>query len=328
LRLHYRADHRDAEGEMASGAGYEASTGRICEGRVAVVTGAGRGIGRGHALELARQGAKVVVNDLGSEVDGHGATIATAQQVADEISALGGEAVANGDDISTSAGAEGLIEAAVDAFGELHAVVNNAGILRDRMLINLTEDDWDAVMAVHLKGTFLTTRAAARWWRDRAKEGRDNDARVVNTSSVSGLFGNVGQSNYGAAKAGIAAFTIIASMELERYGITVNAVSPSARTRMITPRGQERMAAPEDAGAFDAYSPDHIAPLAAWLASSYSAGVTGRVFNVHGGRISVLEGWHEGPTVDKGTRWEPAELTDVIPGLVTSAAPNVDLRVR
>jgi NAD(P)-dependent dehydrogenase (short-subunit alcohol dehydrogenase family) len=301
---------------------------RICEGRVAVVTGAGRGIGRGHALELARQGAKVVVNDLGSEVDGQGATIATAQQVVDEITAAGGEAVANGDDISTGEGAEGLVKSALDAFGDLHVVVNNAGILRDRMLINLSEDDWDLVMAVHLKGTFLTTKAAANLWRERAKSGHENHARVINTSSVSGLFGNVGQSNYGAAKAGIAAFTIIASMELERYGITVNAVSPSARTRMITPRGQERMAAPVEEGSFDAYSPDNIAPLVAWLASPYSSGITGRVFNVHGGRISVLEGWHEGPTVDKGTRWEPGELTDVLPGLVEKAAPNVDLRAR
>lgn len=301
---------------------------RICEGRVAVVTGGGRGIGRGHALELARQGAKVVVNDLGAEVDGEGATIATAQQVVDEITAAGGEAVANGDDISTGAGAEGLIKAALDAFGDLHAVVNNAGILRDRMLVNLSEDDWDAVMAVHLKGTFLTTRAAANLWRERSKSGATNDARIINTSSVSGLFGNVGQSNYGAAKAGIAAFTIIASMELARYGVTVNAVSPSARTRMITPRGQERMAAPSDQDSFDAYSPDNIAPLAAWLASPFSSAVTGRVFNVHGGRISILEGWHEGPTVDKGRRWEPGELTEILPQLVENAVPNVDLRAR
>jgi len=298
---------------------------RICEGRVAVVTGGGRGIGRGHALELARQGAKVVVNDLGAEVDGQGGTVATAQQVVDEIVSAGGQAVASGDDISRTSGAEALVQGALDAFGDLHVVVNNAGILRDRMLVNLSEDDWDAVMAVHLKGTFLTTQAAARVWRERSKEGPPVDARVVNTSSVSGLFGNVGQSNYGAAKAGIAAFTIIASMELSRYGVTVNAVSPSARTRMITPRGQERMAAPAGP-AFDSFAPDNIAPLVAWLASPLSAGITGRVFNVHGGRISVLEGWHEGPTVDKGDRWEPGELTEVVPDLVARATPNVDLR--
>jgi len=297
---------------------------RICEGRVAVVTGAGRGIGRGHALELARQGARVVVNDLGAEVDGTGASVSAAQRVVDEITGAGGEAVAHTGDVSTAAGADSLVQAALDAFGDLHAVVNNAGILRDKMIVNLGDHDWDAVLGVHLRSTFLTTRAAARLWRERSKAGRDNDARVVNTSSVSGLFGNVGQSNYGAAKAGIAAFTIIAAMELGRYGVTVNALSPSARTRMITPRGQERMAAP-DSG-FDAYAPENVAPLATWLASPYSAGVTGRVFNVHGGRISVLEGWHEGPTVDKQARWEPGELTEVVPGLVEQARPNVDLR--
>lgn len=313
---------------MATADRNTARTDRICHGRVAVVTGGGRGIGRGHALELARQGAQVVVNDLGSDVDGQGATVATAQQVVDEIVAAGGEAVANGDDISTQAGAEGLVQTALDAFGDLHVLVNNAGILRDRMMVNLSEEDWDSVMAVHLKGTFLTTRAAARLWRERSKAGQANDDRVINTSSVSGLFGNVGQSNYGAAKAAIAAFTIITSMELARYGVTVNAVSPSARTRMITPRGQERMAAPADGSSFDTYSPDNVAPLVAWLASPFSASVTGRVFNVHGGRISVLEGWREGPTVDKGSRWEPGELIEVLPGLVESAAANVDLRTR
>jgi NAD(P)-dependent dehydrogenase (short-subunit alcohol dehydrogenase family) len=300
---------------------------RICEGRVAVVTGAARGIGRGHALELARQGARVVVNDVGADVDGRGASISPAQEVVDEILASGGAAVVNGDDVSTAAGADGLIKTALDAFGDLHIVINNAGILRDRMIINLSEDDWDGVFAVHLKGTFLTTRAAGQLWRERAKAGQANDARIINTSSVSGLFGNIGQANYGAAKAGIAAFTIIAAMELERYGVTVNALSPSARTRMITPRGQERMALRHEDD-FDAYAPDNVAPLAAWLASPHAAGVTGRVFNVQGGRISVLEGWHEGPTVDKGSRWDPAELTDVVPGLVGRAAPNVDLRAR
>ena len=297
---------------------------RICEGRVAVVTGAGRGIGRGHALELAYQGAKVVVNDLGGEVDGSGGSASAASQVVDEIEAAGGEAVVNGDDVSSPEGADRLIRTAIETFGGIDIVVNNAGILRDRVIVNLSEDDWDAVMAVHLRGTFLTTRQAARYWRERAKSGEENDARVINTSSVSGLFGNVGQSNYGAAKAGIAAFTIIASQELERYGVTVNAVSPAARTRMITPRGQERMSPKE--GTFDAYAPENVAPLVAWLASPQSAGVTGRVFNVHGGRISVLEGWHEGPTVDKGDRWDPEELTAILPDLVAKAAPNVDLR--
>jgi len=298
---------------------------RICAGRIAIVTGAGRGIGRGHALELARQGAKVVVNDLGADVDGQGTTVTVAQTVVDEIVAAGGEAVANGDDISTPSGAQGLVQTALDAFGGLHVLVNNAGILRDRMMINVSEDDWDAVIAVHLKGTFLTSKYASRYWREQSKNGRETDARIINTSSVSGLFGNVGQSNYGAAKAGIAAFTIITSLELARYGVTVNAVSPSARTRMITPRGQERMTA-KDGEAFDTYAPENIAPLVAWLASTLSAGVTGRVFNVSGGRISVLEGWREGPTVTQDRRWEPGELTEIVPDLVAAAAPNVDLR--
>jgi NAD(P)-dependent dehydrogenase (short-subunit alcohol dehydrogenase family) len=293
---------------------------------VAVVTGAGRGIGRGHAVELAYQGAKVVVNDLGAEVDGVGGSVTPAQEVVNEITAAGGEAVVNGDDVSTEAGAERLIQTAVETFGGIDVVVNNAGILRDRVIINLSVDDWDSVLAVHLRSTFLTTRTAARYWRERSKSGEENDARIINTSSVSGLFGNPGQSNYGAAKAGIAAFTVIGALELARYGVTVNALSPSARTRMITPGGQERMAAPAEADKFDTYSADNIAPLCAWLASPFSAGVTGRVFNVSGGRISVLEGWVEGPTVDKGDRWDPAELTDILPDLVAQARPNTNLR--
>jgi NAD(P)-dependent dehydrogenase (short-subunit alcohol dehydrogenase family) len=296
----------------------------ICEGRVVVVTGAGRGIGKGHALELGYQGAKVVVNDLGAEVDGKGASASAASEVVDEIVANGGQAVVSGDDVSSPDGAARIIRTAVETFGGLDGVVNNAGILRDRMLINISDDDWDAVMAVHLRGTFLMTREAARYWRERTKGGEENDGRVINTSSVSGLFGNVGQSNYGAAKAGIAAFTIIASLELARYGVTVNAISPAARTRMITPGGQERMS--PKSGEFDQFAPDNVAPLVTWLASAHSKAVTGRVFNVSGGRISVLEGWHEGPTVDKHDRWDPAELTDVVPDLVAQAAPNVDLR--
>jgi NAD(P)-dependent dehydrogenase (short-subunit alcohol dehydrogenase family) len=297
---------------------------RICEGRVAVVTGAARGIGRGHALELARQGAKVVVNDLGGEVTGQGGSVTPAQEVVDEIRAAGGEAIVNGDSVASEAGAERLIQQAIDTFGTIDVVVNNAGILRDRVIVNLSEDDWDAVLAVHLMGTFLTTRAAARYWREKAKGGEENDARIINTSSVSGLFGNPGQSNYGAAKAGIAAFTVIGSLELARYGVTVNALSPAARTRMITPGGQERMSPKENE--FDAFAPENVAPLCAWLASPLSAGITGRVFNVSGGRISVLEGWHEGPTVDKGDRWEPEELTGVVPDLVAQAQGNVVVR--
>jgi NAD(P)-dependent dehydrogenase (short-subunit alcohol dehydrogenase family) len=292
----------------------------ICEGRVVVVTGAGRGIGRGHAIEFARQGAKVVVNDLGADVDGTGGSTGPAGEVVDEIRSMGGEAVANGDDVSQGKGAQHVIEDALTAFGTLDVVVNNAGILRDRMLINMTEDDWDGVMSVHLKGTFLMSHYAAVHWRERAKQGLDNDARIINTSSPSGLFGNVGQSNYGAAKAGIAAFTIITAVELGRYGVTVNAISPSARTRMTE---QGRIGAtkfgPDE---FDPFAADNVAPLVVWLGSAQSASVTGRVFSVRGGRVGVLEGWREGPFADKEARWDPAELGTVVSGLVADAATN------
>jgi NAD(P)-dependent dehydrogenase (short-subunit alcohol dehydrogenase family) len=300
---------------------------RICEGRVVIVTGAGRGIGRGHAIEFARQGAKVVVNDLGAEVDGTGASSGPAGEVVDEIRGAGGEAVANGDDVSDWEGAQRLVNAAVESFGGLDVLVNNAGILRDRMLVNMTDDEWDAVIRVHLRGTFAPARWAATYWRERAKEGLANDARIINTSSSSGIYGNPGQTNYGAAKAGIAAFTVIAAMELGRYGVTVNAVAPGALTRMtenlggMSSRAAERR--PED---FDATHPDNIAPLVVWLASPEASGITGRVFNVAGGRISVAEGWHAGPGVDKGDRWDPTELGAVIPGLVAEAAPNADMR--
>jgi NAD(P)-dependent dehydrogenase (short-subunit alcohol dehydrogenase family) len=298
----------------------------ICEGRVVIVTGAGRGIGRGHAIEFARQGAKVVVNDLGSEVDGSGASTGPAGAVVDEIRGMGGEAVVNGDDVSDWEGAQRLVNAAVTSFGRLDVLVNNAGILRDRMLVNMTEAEWDDVIRVHLRGTYGPAKWAATYWRERAKEGVANDARIINTSSSSGIYGNPGQTNYGAAKAGIAAFTVIAAMELGRYGVTVNAVAPGALTRMTENLGMGTRAAerrPED---FDASHPDNIAPLVVWLGSSESSGVTGRVFNVAGGRISVAEGWHAGPMVDKGDRWEPSELGAVIPGLVAEAAPNADQR--
>ncbi|SEN48135.1 SDR family oxidoreductase [Nonomuraea pusilla] len=284
----------------------------IVEGRVVIVTGAARGIGRGHALEFARQGAKVVVNDLGAEVDGTGSSDAAARVVA-EIEAMGGEAVVNGEDVSDFEGAARLVRAAIDRFGDLHVLVNNAGILRDRMLVNMSPDEWDAVIRVHLRGTFAPLRHAASYWRAKAKAGEPVDARVINTTSSSGIYGNPGQANYGAAKAGIAALTIIAAKELERYGVTVNAVAPAALTRMtenLIPAGVK--------GA----DPDDIAPLVVWLASREARGVTGRVFNARGGAISVAEGWHAGPGVDKGGRWDPSELGAVIPGLVEKAAQN------
>src|SRR5438309_153562 len=237
----------------------------ICEGRVVVVSGAGRGIGREHALEFARQGAKLVVNDLGAEVDGSGSSTGPAGEVVEEIRAMGGEAVANGDDIADWEGAQRLVNTAVETFGGLDVLVNNAGILRDRMLVNMTEEEWDAVIRVHLKGTFCTTRWAAAYWRERTKAGEANDARVINTSSGSGLYGNPGQSNYGAAKAGIASFTVITARELGRYGITVNAIAPGARTRMTmsVPGAADRPEPkPEE---FDRRDPANIAPLVVWL---------------------------------------------------------------
>jgi NAD(P)-dependent dehydrogenase (short-subunit alcohol dehydrogenase family) len=292
----------------------------ICEGRVVIVTGAGRGIGRGHALEFAAQGAKVVVNDLGAKVDGTGADAGPANEVVDAIKAMGGEAIANGDDVSDFDGAKRLIDTAVETFGGLDVVVNNAGILRDRMLINMTPDEWDAVIRVHLRGTYAPAHHAAVYWRERAKAGETNDARIINTSSSSGIYGNPGQANYGAAKAGIAAFTIITAMELGRYGVTVNAIAPGALTRMTEGLRPDRAEVKPDE--FDARSADNIAPLVVWLGSSQSADVTGRVFNVAGGSISVAEGWSPGPAVDKGDRWDPAELGAVIPDLVAKAAPN------
>jgi NAD(P)-dependent dehydrogenase (short-subunit alcohol dehydrogenase family) len=297
----------------------------ICDGRVVIVTGAGRGIGRAHALLFAQEGAKVVVNDLGSHVDGSGASTGPASEVVDEIKAMGGEAVVNGDDVSDWEGAQRLVNQAIETYGRLDTLVNNAGILRDRMLVNMTEEEWDAVIRVHLRGTFAPTRWAAAYWRELVKGGQAVDASVINTSSSSGIYGNPGQSNYGAAKAGIAAFTIITSRELERYGIRVNAIAPGALTRMTENLGMGQRAADRKPEQFDAFAPENIAPLVVWLGSGESKGITGRVFNVAGGRISVAEGWHKGPEADKGDRWTPAELSDVVPALVDKARPNAGM---
>ncbi len=297
----------------------------ICEGRVVVITGAGRGIGRSHALEFARQGARVVVNDLGTAPDGAGTSSGPAHDVIDEIRAMGGEAVANGDDASDWEGSRRLVGHAVDTFGGIDTLVNNAGILRDRMLVNMTESDWTDVVRVHLGGTFAPTHWAAVHWRERAKSGESNDARVVNTSSATGLYGNAGQINYGSAKAGIAAFTVIAALELGRYGVTVNAIAPMALTRMNADLPFGRDVASRFAGRFSPLDPENISPLVVWLGSGASAEVTGRIFNVHGGYISVAEGWRAGPSVDKRGRWDPAELTDVIPGLLAEAGPTTDI---
>jgi NAD(P)-dependent dehydrogenase (short-subunit alcohol dehydrogenase family) len=292
---------------------------RLCEGRVCIVTGAGRGIGREHALMLAEHGAKVVVNDLGVTTDGNGQETGPAHDVVAEIIAAGGEAVANTDDISTWAGAEKIVKQAVDAFGDLHVLVNNAGILRDKMLVNMSEAEWDAVIQVHLKGTAGPSHFAAAYWRERSKAGDEVDARIINTSSPSGIYGNIGQTNYGAAKAGIAAFTVIAAMELERYGVTVNAIAPAALTRMTENLGMG--AAPEEIK--EKMSPRWIAPIITWLASSESKEVSGRVFDVTGMALSVSEGWHRGPTATPVD--DPEKLGPMVLDLVSQARPNADM---
>ena len=294
---------------------------KLCEGRVAIITGAGRGIGREHALLLAHHGSKVVVNDLGGSMDGEGNDQGPAQDVVDEVKAMGGEAIANTDDISDWDGAERLVQSAVDTFGGLDVLINNAGILRDRMLTNMSEAEWDAVIKVHLKGTFAPSRHAAAYWRERSKAGETNDARIINTSSPSGIYGNVGQTNYGAAKAGIASFTQIAAMELGRYGVTVNAIAPAALTRMTEGLGMGN--APEEIK--EQMSPAHIAPIVTWLASPESAHVTGRVFDVTGRMISVSEGWHRGPSLENPPD-DVAELGSKVSELVAQARPNANMQ--
>jgi NAD(P)-dependent dehydrogenase (short-subunit alcohol dehydrogenase family) len=291
----------------------------LCDGRVAIVTGAGRGIGREHALSLARHGASVVVNDLGGSVDGTGGDISPAQQVVDEIVAMGGEAVASGDDISTWEGAQHLVNTAISTFGDLHAVVNNAGILRDRMLTNMTEQEWDSVIQVHLKGTFAPSRWAAAYWREQVKAGKPVDGRIINTTSVSGIYGNPGQTNYGAAKAGIASFTIIAALELARYGVTVNAVAPVALTRMTEGLGP----APETDEEREVRSPRWIAPIVTWLASAESKDVTGRVFEASGSVLAVAEGWHRGPSTDPVE--DPEQVGPRVAELLATARLNAGM---
>src|SRR5829696_876022 len=300
------------------GAGDEERIGmaKLCEGRVAIVTGAARGIGREHALSLARYGAKVVVNDLGGNMDGTGADASPAQQVVDEIKGFGGEAVANGDNVASWDGAEAMIRQAIDTFGDLHVVVNNAGILRDRVLANMTEAEWDSVIAVHLKGTFAPSRHAAAYWREQAKAGKPVSGRIINTTSVSGIYGNPGQTNYGAAKAGIAAFTTILALEVARYGVTVNAVAPIALTRMTENLGP----APETDEEREARSPAWIAPIATWLASDEAAGVTGRVFEASGQFLAVAEGWVRGPQTEPID--DPTKLGAIVADLLGKARRN------
>lgn len=278
----------------------------ICDQRTVLITGAGGGLGRAYALAFAAEGANVVVNDI---------RLDAAEAVAAEVAAAGGRALANSGDITSLAGAQSIVDAAVTAFGEVHVLVNNAGVLRDRMFLSLTEDDWDTVMRVHLRGHFCLANVLGRRWRDAAKAGNKIDARIINTSSGAGLQGSIGQSNYAAAKGGIAALTLVQAAELARYGITVNSLAPAARTAM-TEAGMPDMVKKPESG-FDVWDPMNVASIVVWLGSPLSAHVTGRCFEAKGGELSVADGWHTGQILDKGARWNPAELTGVVDQLIS-----------
>jgi NAD(P)-dependent dehydrogenase (short-subunit alcohol dehydrogenase family) len=283
----------------------------ICNDRTVIITGAGAGLGRGYALEFAAEGAKVVVNDIKREA---------AEAVVAEVEKTGGRALANSDDITSMEGAQKIVDAAVAKFGDVQVVVNNAGIVRDRMFVSLSEEDWDAVIRVHLRGHFCLANILAKRWRDQSKAGQKVDARIINTSSGAGLQGSVGQSNYAAAKGGIASLTLVQAAELGRYGVTSNALAPAARTGMTEPVFGSVMKKPED-GSFDFFDPLNVAPLVVWLGSSLSAHVTGRVFEVAGGQVSVGDGWRTGPMKDNKARWKPADLTDAVNSILKQATP-------
>ena len=285
----------------------------ILNGRVAIITGAGGGLGAAHARVFAAEGACVVVNDINQ---------AAAQKVVDEILAAGGKAVANTSDITHYSDSENAVKQAIESFGDLHVVVNNAGINRDRMFASMTEAEWDAIMSVHLKGHFCISSHAVHYWRDQSKAGKAVNARIINTTSGAGLQGSIGQSNYAAAKAGIAALTLNQAAELGRYGITANAVAPAARTGMTTAVESmaARMAAPDD-GSFDYWAPENVSSLLAWLASEEAAHITGRVFESEGGKISIADGWRTTQGVDKGDRWQPAEVGEAMQALLSAEVP-------
>jgi NAD(P)-dependent dehydrogenase (short-subunit alcohol dehydrogenase family) len=281
------------------------------DGRVAIITGAGRGIGREHALLFAREGAKVVVNDLGGANDGTGTDLTPAQHVVEEIRAMGGEAIVNGDNVADWQGAQRLVNSAIEAFGDLDILVNNAGILRDRVLVNMTEEEWDAVISVHLKGHFAPTRWAAAYWREQHKAGHSKQRNLVHTSSTSGLFANPGQSNYGAAKTGIATFSQIVAKELSRYNVKSNTIAPGARTRLtLATPGLEEIMKPA-AGEFDQWDPANISPLVAYLASEACA-FTGETFFVQGGNVTLIESWSRGASVDRDSMWSVSELAEAL----------------
>ncbi len=293
----------------------------ICEGRVVIVTGAGRGLGREHALEFARQGAQVVVNDLGASNQGEGTDDSPAADVVKEIRAMGGEAVTNGADVADWDQAKALVIQAIDTFGKLDVVVNNAGFVRDRMFVSCSEEEWDAIIRVHLKGHFCVSRHAAEYWRGEAKAGNPVDARIVNTSSGAGVLGSVGQSNYSAAKGGIATLTLVQAAELGRYGITANAICPIARTRMTEGAFGDVMKAPEHG--FDINDPANVSPFVAWLGSKQSKSVTGRVWEVFGGTITVFDGYRREQTIDIDKRWDPSEIGSAVEQLLSESKPSV-----
>lgn len=294
---------------------------RICEGRVVIVTGAGRGIGREHALELARQGAKVVVNDLGVNARGEGTELGPAEEVVARIRDMGGEAVANGSDVADWQQARALVGQTIESFGRLDVVVNNAGFVRDRMFVSCSEEEWDATIRVHLKGHFCVSRHAAAYWREQVKAGAPVDARIINTSSGAGVLGSVGQSSYSAAKSGIATLTLVQAAELGRYGVTANAICPIARTRMTEDAFADAMKRPE--GGFDVNDPANVSPFVAWLGSAESREVTGRVWEVYGGTITAFDGYRRGQTVDIGRRWEAPAVGAAVHELLSKAQPLV-----
>ncbi|MCL5041339.1 MAG: SDR family oxidoreductase [Gammaproteobacteria bacterium] len=285
----------------------------ILNDRVIIITGAGGGLGAAHARVLAAEGGCIVVNDINQQ---------SAQAVVDEIQAAGGKAIVNTSDITDYADSENAVKQAIETFGDLHCVLNNAGVNRDRMFASMTESEWDTIMSVHLKGHFCISSHAVHYWRDQAKAGHKIDARIINTTSGAGLQGSIGQSNYAAAKAGIAALTLNQAAELRRYGITANAVAPAARTGMTTAVESmaQRMAKPED-GSFDYWAPENVSSLLAWLASTESASITGRVFEAEGGKISIADGWRTTQGVDKGDRWQPAEISQAIEQLLAAETP-------
>jgi NAD(P)-dependent dehydrogenase (short-subunit alcohol dehydrogenase family) len=293
--------------------------GGICEGRVVIVTGAGRGIGREHALEFARQGARVVVNDLGVAPDGSAPDLGPAEDVAAQCRELGAQAIANGEDVADWEGAARLVRVAIERFGALDALVNNAGSAGDRTFVNTSEAEWDRVVRSHLKGHFCVSRHAAEYWRGEAKSGRRREARIINTSSGAGLQGSRGLPAYSAAKGGIVALTLVQAVDLASYGVTANAIAPSARTRLTEMGFPEMMARPKSG--FDGLHPENIAPVVVWLGSAESGDVTGRIFELRGGKIVLAEGWRSGPTADRPGRWDPAEVGPAVRDLIARAVP-------